>query len=50
MFVRIDNPEKLGQIFFPLERMPFFSKKNCVSNNLLGPTELILYLRQQLSK
>ena len=41
MFVRIDNPEKLGQFFFA-GKVAFLFKKICVFNNLLGVTEMIL--------
>ena len=40
--------EKIGQIFSPLERLPFFKKKICVFNKLIGPKGLILLLRQYL--
>ena len=41
MFVRIDNPEKLGQFFFRWNNR-LFLKKISVLNKLLGVTEKIL--------
>ena len=45
MFVRIDNPEKLGQFFFRWNGC-LFLKKISVLNKLLGVTEKILKLPQ----
>ena len=39
------NEKKNAKLYFSLESLPIFSKL-CVFNNLIRPTEMILYLPQ----
>ena len=50
MFIKLDIVKKIGQNLFFTGKVSFFFSEICVFNNLLGVTEMILYLPQDLSK